>query len=59
MEIFAVGNKYKLFGKLQLPVLIDDCYFIYGWKWNKTKQEWFRLNTYNVGPHYEVIKENA
>lgn len=54
MEIFAAGNKYKLFSS-KAPALINGCYLVYAWKWNKTKKEWFRLNTYNVGPNYEII----
>lgn len=55
MEIFAAGNKYKCFASA--PKLIGDMYFVYAWKWNKSKDCWFRLSTYNIGPHYTIINK--
>lgn len=57
MIIFAAGNKYKMY-QGQEPRKLNDVYFVYAFKWNKSKQEW-RANpsTYNIGPHYEVVEE--
>lgn len=55
MEIFAAGNKYKLLEGKQ-PVLIEGIYFVYALKWIKSRNQWTTChNTYNIGPHYEVI----
>ncbi len=55
MEIFAAGNKYKCFGKA--PNMVHGCYYVFGWKWIKSKQEWNKEpKTYAIGPHYEEIK---
>jgi len=56
MEIFAAGNKYKVLEGTQ-PCLINGNWFVNGYKWIKSKQEYRNnLGTFNVGPHYEEIK---
>lgn len=56
MVIFASGNKYKMYQN-QEPKLIDNTYFVFAFKWIKSKQVWSNgPSTYNVGPAYEVIE---
>lgn len=56
MVIFAAGNKYKMYQD-QEPKLVHDYYYVYAFKWIKSKQEW-RVSpaTYNVGKAYEVVE---